>query len=228
MSKLFRKIKSAFIIEDEKTEQVATPDETGDTSPGSHEGTVEVEQTPMDVDLAEGDDGEISEKFTHILLKALEANNQEGFDYIEFKRSVQNLKHLDVDRGKGYEIAYATAKTMGATPDGLVSSAERYLTVLKKEEDKFEKALTNQRAKQIEGKTEQKKQIESDILEKKKQIDELNRDIEAQKKSLEELKQTITEARKKIQETGSGFKRSYAHLVAQIRQDIENIKKYLN
>ena len=175
--------------------------------------------------LPEG--GQINEKFTNILMNAIEANNQEGFDYLEFKRSVQNLKKMDMAEGTVYKSAFATAKTMGATPDALISSAEHYVAILQNEEDKFGAALEKQRTIQVEDRQAELKKAEASIVSKEQRIEELRREIEAQQAGLAELKSNIDAASHKVEQTGKQFVASYADLVKQIRQDIDNIAKYL-
>jgi septal ring factor EnvC (AmiA/AmiB activator) len=183
----------------------------------------------MDLPLDEGSlAGEVNQKFTDILLKALEVNNQEGFDYFEFKRSLQNLLKMDMDEATVYKSAYATAQTLGATPNGLISSAQRYLTVLQKEEEKFKVALGNQKSKQIDGGLQEIKQFEQSIVDKKKQIEKLMEEIAQLETHLAKMKGEIQESAQKIESTRADFVASYSNLVSQINQDIENIGKYLN
>ena len=229
MTSIFKKIKSAFVIEDEhsaassseKVESETGKINTEKSLPVSNENT----SPAIEVDAVEG---EVNQKFTEILLRALEANNQEGFDYIEFKRSLQNLFKMNMEEGTVYKSAFATAQTLGVTPDGLISSAQRYLSVLQKEEDKFKVALNHQRSKQIEGGQEEVKRYEQAIEDKKKQIQKLQEEIDQHQTKLTEMKSEIESSAQKIESTRSDFVASYANLVNQIQLDIENIGKYLN
>ena len=155
----------------------------------------------------------------------METQNQEGFDYIEFKQSIQNLKKMDMDEATVFKSAYATAQTLGATPGGLVASAKRYLSVLKKEEDKFNVALSNQRKKQIDGGLGDIKGLEQSIQQKLDEIEKLKKDVEASKSKLVAMKKEIADANLKIDTTQQDFVASYGHLVEQIHQDVENIEK---
>jgi len=230
MTSIFKKIKSAFVIEDghsaapssEKVDSEPAKTTAEKRPPLANESTSSVDIDP------DSSDGEINQKFTDILLRALEANNQEGFDYIEFKRSLQNLLKMNMEEGTVYKSAYATAQTLGATPKGLISSAQYYLTVLQKEEDKFKVALGHQRAKQIEGGQEEIKRYEQAIEDKKKQIEKLQQEIDQHQSKLSEMKSEIETSAQKIESTRSDFVASYANLVNQIQHDIENIGKYLN
>lgn len=224
---LFRKIKSAFIIEGEggdKKQPVAN-EEPEESIPQQQEA---VDAPPLDIGSYDTGEGKINKKFTNILLKAVEAHNKEGFDYIEFKRSLQNLKKMDMDEPTVYKSAFATAQTLGATPDGLIESANGYLGVLEEEERKFQQALANQRAKQIDGRMTRMQQMEETIREKEAKIQQLQAEIEDYKAKLEASKGEIEEATKKVEATGMDFMASYRNLVDQIRKDVDNIRQYLN
>lgn len=228
MSSIFKKIKSAFIIEEGSDKQTSEEfKESASQETAGVEAASTPEELPVNLEVQSGD-GEINPRFTDILLKALEANNQEGFDYIEFKRSLQNLLKMNMEEDTVYKSAYATAQTLGATPNGLISSAQRYLNVLKKEEDKFKVALNNQRAKQIDGGQQEVKQLEHGIEGKRKQIQKLQQEIEQSENHLAKLQGEIKASAQKIEDTRSDFVASYLNLVKQIEQDIENIGKYLN
>lgn len=230
MTSIFKKIKSAFVIEEEHGAASSSEKVDSEQAKSTKEEYVPVSDDSISSVSSETDstDGEINQKFTDILLRALEANNQEGFDYIEFKRSLQNLFKMNMEEGTVYKSAYATAQTLGATPKGLISSAQDYLTVLQREEDKFKVALNNQRAKQIEGGQEEVKRYEQAIDDKKKQIEKLQQEIDQHQSKLSEMKGEIETSAQKIESTRSDFVASYANLVNQIQYDIENIGKYLN
>ena len=223
---IFKKIKSAFIIEGEGSEAEekikANEEETVEEA-------VQVSEQP-DVDISTYDTGEgkINKKFTNILLKAIEANNKEGFDYIEFKRSVQNLQKMDMDEATVYKSAFATAQTLGATPDSLAESAQSYLDVLQNEERKFQSALANQRSKQIDGRITEMQQIEETIRTKEAKIQQLEAEIAEHRAQLNGSKGEIEDATKKVESTGMDFMASYRNLVDQIHKDVDNIRKYLN
>lgn len=228
MTSIFKKIKSAFIIEEsvpaEET-QGSQADKSSGTSENVKTHNQEITEPIIDPGVIAG---EVNPKFTDILLKALEANNQEGFDYIEFKRSLQNLFKMDMEEATVYKSAYATAQTLGATPKGLIVSAQRYLTVLQKEEEKFNVALGNQKSKQIDGGLHEISQYEKSIVAKKKEIEKLMEEIGQLEAQLTKMKGEIQESAQKIEGTRADFVASYTNLVSQINQDIENIGKYLN
>ncbi len=229
MSKLFKNLKSIFVIEGEDTGSGKRPVAKPEAKKGKDEAESQVKSTPDKpaIQVANVGEGKVNQKFTDILLKAIESNNQEGFDYIEFKRSLQNLFKMNLPEETMYKSAYAAAQTMGATPQGLLSSAERYLEVLQQEQDKFAAAIKNQRAKQIDGRVAEMGRISEGIKQKQAKIAELEAEIDAAQKKLAKVEGSIEAAAAKVEKTGRDFEASYGNLVGQIRSDMENIKKHL-
>jgi len=222
MSQLFKNLKSIFVVEGEDA-----PKKRGKASVEADDAAPAEEVNPkMEID-AEVLEGAVNPKFTDILLKAIEANNQEGFDYLEFKRSLQNLSKMNMSEETTFKSAYAAAQTMGATPDGLINSADRYLQVLKKEEEKFAAALANQRAKQIDGRMTEMQQMQEGVRQKEARIKDLEVEIAADKGKLTQAEATIRAATTKVEATGKNFQASYGNLIKQIREDMSNIKKHL-
>jgi len=157
----------------------------------------------------------------------MEANNIDGFDYLEFKQSLKSLEKMPMDEQTRFKSAYAMAQTMGATPDHLVKTANHYIRVLLQEEEKFGQALANQKTKQIGDKENQIKQLDNVIKEKKKTIEQLKKDIEEHTKGMEAMKNEISDAAVKVESTKNDFHASFASLVGQIKKDIESMKSYL-
>lgn len=171
--------------------------------------------------------GKVSAKFTDILLKAMEANNPDGFDYMEFKQSLKSLEKMPMDEGTRYKSAFAMAQTMGATPDKLIKTANHYIRVLLAEQDKFNQALTNQRTKQIGDKEGHIKQLDNLIKEKTNKIEQLKNEIAEHQKGMEALKSEISEAVVKVEGTKNDFQASFNNLVSKIKKDIEAMQKHL-
>lgn len=217
---ILKKIKSAFIVE----EGTSAPEP-------KHVDSAETETVPV-AEAKEAnyqsEKGEVNQKFSDILFKAIEAHNQEGFDYLEFKRSIQNLAQMNLEEATAFKSAFATAQTMGATPKALSVSAQHYLAVLQKEEEKFHLALANQKAKQIDGGLKELKSWEQSIQDKTTHIEKLKQEITTLQEQMDKLKSDISGAEEKINGTERDFMATYQHLVNQIRQDIENIGKYLS
>lgn len=224
-SDMFKKIKSIFVVEDPNAATV------------SNDLPNNVESKPNDVSATSANNnlestvtsssGAPDQKFTDLLLKAIESNNLNGFDYLEFKNSLKSLEKVIPDEGMRYKSAFEMAKTMGLSKENLIQSAEKYLGILKTEDNKFKEALQNQKTKQVQGRTDQLAQIEKAILDKQSMIDKLNKEIEDDKAQFASVKNEINEAASKIDLTNQQFVASYNLVFNQINHDIQKIKTNL-
>lgn len=226
---MLKKLKSLFIVEenDGKTQDdLANDQDKIQTAPepDTSEQLADVPETQPQVNSG---DGRPDSKFVNVLLKAIDAADLDGFDYLEYKQSLQSLSKMDMDEKTRYQSAFAMAKTMGATPKSMVSSAQHYLKVLDDEQSKFNIALEAQREKQVGSRQAQLADLETSISQKKKKIQELSAQIEAHQQELGRKQNAITEARTKVEHTNRQFHLAYQSVSAQIRRDLERIKSYL-
>jgi len=140
-------------------------------------------------------------------MEAMEAANLPGFDYLEFKKSLQNLKKMDFSDPIRFQTAYATAQSMGVTPGQLQESAQHYLDVLSKEHKKFSNALSGQRAAQVNDKEAKLKQIDAEVKRQEAKIKELQAQIEKsrseQTKLRDSIKKNVDKLAKTIKKYGS-------------------------
>jgi vacuolar-type H+-ATPase subunit I/STV1 len=226
---MLKKLKSLFIVEDEApsvdgkvSEDKSSKIETA-PEPNTSEELADIPERITHVPPGSKPDS----KFINVLLKAIDANNLEGFDYLEYKQSLQSLAKMDMDEATRYQSAFAMAKTMGASPKTLIESAHHYIKVLASEDKKFKGALANQRGRQVEGREEKLKVLQNSIEQKKKQIEKLNKDIEKEQQKLGEIRNSIKDASAKIELTNSQFQLAYKSVLAQIEQDINKMSTYL-
>ncbi len=232
MSDFFKKLKGVFVIEDpnqpptSQSQQSNTPSTASKEAVQNNSSPPPSVQTPYKPSVSSGQ-GQVNEKFTDALFKAMEAANVEGFDYFEFKQALNNLASMPMDEATRYKSAYAMAQTMGATPAKLVSTASSYLDALKQEEAKFQQAANNQVQSQIGNKQAQISNFDAVIKQKSEQIKKMVEEIEQHKKEMELLNQDIAQASSKVAQTKADFDMTYQSLVGQIQKDIDNMKNYL-
>ncbi|HMO38665.1 MAG TPA: hypothetical protein PKC76_07245 [Saprospiraceae bacterium] len=206
---MLKNIKSLFILEEEKPKPPPAPKAAIET------------QAPAT------SPGEVRDEFMEILFKAMQAHNLDGFDYLEFKKSLQSLQTVPMDEPTRYRSAFAMAQTMGATPEKLLQTAQHYLDVLQQEEQKFQMAAANQQEKLVGTREQEIRQIEAAIQTKTEQIEQLTRDIEQHRQQTATLRAEITEAAAKVDTTTRNFEASYQALAGRIGTDMANIQKYL-
>lgn len=221
MSDFLKKLKGIFVVDvpSDGSAPASTTSAKPTTAPQAEKPVVQAPTvTPT---------GKVSDQFYDILLGAMEQNNQAGFDYLEYKKSLQTLAKMPMDEQTRYFSAFAAAQAMGVTSEKLVDSAQFYASVLKKEEEKFQLAHQAQRDKQIGGKEKAIADVDATIKAKTEQIARLTEEIKTHQTDMEKMKAEISEAVVKIETTQSDFQATYQDLVSQISTDVENMKKYL-
>ncbi len=214
---MLKGLKSLFIIEEEEANIKEVVD-----SAAKQNATKVIQESKA------GSKGQVSGQFTEVLLRAMEKVNLTGFDYLEYKKSLQSLANMPMDEATQFKSAFAMAQTMGVSTEHLVKTAEHYIGKLEQEEKKFEQALSSQQEQQIGSKVRQVEQLQTLVQQKATQIKKLTKEIEQHQTTMAELKSELQEASSKIETTKNDFIASYNMLVAQIEQDVKKIKQYLS
>jgi hypothetical protein len=228
---MFKKIKSLFIVETEETvAEKSTPQkaEKSETDGGNRiVRAATVPTTPPTAPHIAQTTGELNDRFLQILFDALESNNLNGFDYLEFKKSLQSLSAMPLDEATRYKSAFAMAGSMNVTPQQLLDTAGHYLQVLAKEEEKFETALGQQKSTKVHAQEEQVKHLEAIVAQKAEQIKALTQEIETIQQQIETTRVEIADANEKAAKTQNDFAMSYGFVREQIQTDIRNMQQYL-
>ncbi len=221
MSKIFKSIKSLFV------EEVAATSKPIQKTKPTTKNTAPKTTVHRPSNTSTNVKGESDQKFLDILLKAMEANNLDGLDYLEFKQSLQALSKMPMDEETRFKSAFAMAASMGATPEHLVKTAKHYISVLTKEERKFEGALQQQIDSKIGRQQQEVTSMEKSIQEKSEQIKQLTNQITQIQKKVQTTKSSMQSASEKINVTKGNFIASYNQLRGQIENDIEKMVQYL-
>ena len=224
MSDFIKKFKSVFVVEEEGSTQNAN---SGGQHPAEMTSPPKKSSSPAPTVSAPPSSGSISDKFVEVLASALEKNNQEGFDYFEFRQSLKNLAKMPMDEQTRFQSAYAMAQTMGVTPTKLVESAKHYLGVLNVEQSRFSEAHAQQKSKLIGNREEEAKNLDAAILQKAEQIKLLTQEIEQNRQRSEQIQKEISESTIKIESTKADFEATFANVVAQIQEDVAKIQQHL-
>ncbi len=171
--------------------------------------------------------GTIDPRIFESLEKAMEENNQQGFDFFEYKNSLKTLAGIIPDEATRYKSAYATAATMGVTVDRLLESAAFYKSVLEKERDNFTRAVNQQVDLNVTAKQKDTERLQTLIAQKSEQIRRLTEEIAAHQEELAKAQGIITEATTKIEATKNNFHFTLEAVMGQIQADMQNIERYL-
>ncbi|MEZ5030780.1 MAG: hypothetical protein R2787_05220 [Saprospiraceae bacterium] len=219
-----KNLKSLFIEEESTKEGTEQPAPASSNPAGPASAPVRPTSTAPDTDT---DPGKVDQRFLDTLFQALEANNLEGFDYLEFRQALRSLGKMDMDEATRFKSAYVMAQTMNVTPRELTRTAQVYLDILEKEKKKFSDALANQERTQIQSRKHRITELESSIVAHQKQIEELMASISAQREEMTTLTAELAEVHQKIQRTEKQFMSSHDFLTREIESDIQKMDQYL-
>jgi len=227
---MFKKLKSVFVVEEEGKSSNTTAAKAKTTTP-SKKGSSKSTSTPKtqaSTTAKTSSSAKPENKFVDMLLRSIEANNLEGFDYLEYKQSLQSLMKIESDEAKRYQNAYAMAQTMGLTKKKLNDSIKSYLQILAGEEKKFSEAFEKQKSTQVIQREQNVANLKQSIKAKQEQIKKLQAEIKEAEAELNKTEGAINESLAKVEATKDGFYASYQMVVGQIKADAEKIKQYIS
>lgn len=226
---MFKNLKSLFIIDDSEGDKNTSEKDTQkqDKTEIAKPKEVVNNSTSFRTVSSSNVNGAVDVKIVEKLLQAIENNNLEGFDYLEFKKALKALEKIPMDEPTKYRSTFATASTMGVTLDKLLDTVKHYIAVLDKENSVFMKAFEGQIKDKVGDKEREITQFEGIIKEKSLKIKQLTEEITKHQNQIAELKNVVDNSRIKIDKTRNDFKMSFLHLRSQFEQDVEKMKKYL-
>jgi chromosome segregation ATPase len=161
------------------------------------------------------------------LAAALEASNQEGYDYFEFAKSVDAQVNIIPSEALRFQSTFAVATSMGLSADKLLSSAQYYLDILKRKEDEFDTAIEQHAKKSIVAKEDSIKNLDAQMQEKAAQIQKITEEINGMQQQKTSLMNEISSAKAEIERVQNNFDATLKIFTGRISADIEKIKSYL-
>ncbi|NCS92451.1 MAG: hypothetical protein GW761_01470 [Leptospira sp.] len=151
-------------------------------------------------------------KFVDVLFKEIEKSNLEGYDYLEFKTSVEELVESGLQKEQAIKAASIAVKSL-TTPKAILDSIEHYLQIIDKNKKDFEKNVILKLKDKI---SEEEKELNSTISE-----------IERLRKLETELRKSIDSNQIKIENNSQGFNEAYKLVLGSMKEDEKTIKKVL-
>ncbi len=174
-----------------------------------------------------GTNPSLEQKFVSIFIKALEKNNQPGFDYIEFKQSLGVMAKMNIDESTAIRSAFATASTVGLTKKKLLDSAKFYGKVINQEKEHFDAALNKRINSKVGGKIKEVEKLKEQIIKYKEKIEQLQAQIEKHQHTIDTADEQIQAEKEKIVGTQNNFEQTHEDFISQLKADIENFNTYL-
>lgn len=218
------KLKSLFVVEDEEQNIPKEKQEEGQDVQVTQE---EASTSEPVAQKSNRGSGTVDVKITEKLLSAIDQNNLDGFDYLEYKNALKALEKLPMDEATKFRSAYATAATIGATLEGLVKSAKFYIGILDKENQTFLSSYDKQVKQNISSKEDDLVEFDNIIKLKSEQIMILTQEIQKHQREIEQIKAKLTESKQMMQSTQENFRTSYLTLRRHLEEDVVKMEEYL-
>ncbi len=226
---MLKNLKSLFIVEETEEDKKPSDPKPKDANKTAPQQPTADSTTPPPLPTTDPTAvaGAVDAKIVEKLLQAIEKNNLEGFDYLEYKKSLKALEKMPMDEATKYRSAFATASTMGVTLEKLLKTTDFYLGILNTENEQFVGAFKTQFNDKVSGREREIAQFQEIIKEKSAQIEKLTAEITKHQTQITELKTKLEESNQKINKTQNDFKSSYEHLKNQLEEDKLKMQKYL-
>jgi predicted RNase H-like nuclease (RuvC/YqgF family) len=186
-------------------------------------------QTAMAKNLKDvyGNYHNLDERAMDALVKALQRENLPGFDYLEFKQSLDALYKIGMDEDTAVKSAFATASTVGLTKEKLLKTAQHYKKVLLDEKASFEQSMQRHLQQRVQGKLEEVEKLKKKVTEYQAKIEQLQAQIAKYNTTIEQADSTIAADKERIEATRAGFETTLQSIVNDIDRDIERIEDVL-
>ncbi|WCL49791.1 hypothetical protein [Leptospira sp. GIMC2001] len=151
-------------------------------------------------------------RFVEILTKDIEKSNLDGYDYLEFKTSIEELKESGLTQDQAIKSASIAVKSL-TSPKNIIDSISHYKQVVDKNKKEFEQNVVIKLKEKIQ---EDQKELANTVSE-----------IERLKGLEQKLRKSIEENEQKAETNSHGFEEAYKIVIATLKEDELSIKKVL-
>ncbi len=234
----WKKLKSLFVVEEgaENKEEIKEQDTPVVKEQKEEEGNaiIKSNDTPkIDLNIPKNksvspEEGQVKKEFVNHLLKAINDNNLDGIDYLEFKNTLQSFAKMPMDESLRFQSAWTAVKTMGANEQKIIESAQYYLSILAKEEEQFKNAMKRGKSQKIDGELKRMEQLKKQRNEKLELIKKMEKEITSISKQINAISEQVMQDEVMIETKRNHFYTSYQHVVNQIKSDIDKFKQNTN
>jgi hypothetical protein len=160
------------------------------------------------------------EKFVQMLMKVIADNNLPGLDYFEFRQAVDALSTAQIDEKTKFTTTFIVYAQQGITKEVLISSIDKYSSLIKNEITQFDAELKTQLDEKVQSKLAQ-------VEEKKKMIAELTREISDANSFILKASQEAQQESMNLQMVEANFKKSAEKVFGMLQGDKEKINNYI-
>ena len=166
-------------------------------------------------------------EFAKQLRESLQAHASEGYGYLTFKQTCDELKDVLPDETVRLKSAFVTAKAMKANKQSLIKTAKDCLSTLEAERAEFDEAMEATVAQQVDGQINRIPQIDESIQQCLSDIQEIESRMDSLRKEKVAITESVEDSREKIESAKRSFTSAYNTIVAEVNSDIDKITSNL-
>jgi hypothetical protein len=184
------------------------------------------EPQPITPSVQSGVSGEVNEDIKEQLTRVLLESNIQGYDYLEFRDSINNMASVIPSEPERFKAAFAAVSSI-VTVEKLVETADFYLSRLASKKTEFEEAAQGMYEQNVTAKEGEISAMDQSIAEKQEQITKLNQEISELQQSKIALQNDAITEKAKIEKVNLDFNTTYDEISRSIEQDKTKISTYL-
>lgn len=171
--------------------------------------------------------GQVDPEMAKILEDAIQESNIPGFDYIEFRDVLANMAGIPMTEQQKFQAAFAAAQMNQITKVQLIEAIDFYIKVIETKGIEFVNYVTGLKATDVDGKSQQIADLETQISEAATKIQELTEHITALRKQQDGLRLEQTQAENDINGKSAAFESTKAAVIAKLTSDRTKIETYI-
>jgi hypothetical protein len=160
------------------------------------------------------------EKFVQMLMKVIADNNIPGLDYFEFKQAIDAMGSAQIDEKTKFVTTFIVYAQQGCKKEVLLSSVDKYMSVIRNEVSQFDSELKTQRQEKVQSKLIQ-------VEEAKKKVAELTQAIADANNLILKASQEAQQENLNLQIVEANFKKSAERVLGMLQGDKEKINNYI-
>lgn len=160
------------------------------------------------------------EKFVQLLMKVIADNNIPGLDYFEFKQAIDAMNSAQIDEKTKYMTTFIVYAQQGCSKELLLSSVDKYMSVIKNEVTQFDNELRSQREEKVQSKLAQ-------VEEARKKVADLTKAITDANNFILKASQEAQQENLNLQMVEANFKKSAERVLGMLEGDKGKINNYI-
>lgn len=171
--------------------------------------------------------GQVDETMAQILEDAIVASNLPGFDYLEFRDALVNMKDLPLPEAQKFQAVFATAQSMKVDKGKLLEAIDHYLKVVEKSSADFKAYIDGVTEKEVTSKSGTVDRLDQEMQKNAAEIQRLTQVVQELKKQQDAVRMEVAQAELEISNKKAAFEATQAAVTQNLTSDRSKIETYL-